>query len=211
MPTASSALVTSPVPAPSSMTWPSRPAMTASVVRAIASASNRPLGTTAPIAKGRRNQRFRKRAVPAGSTVGMPANANRRRRAVDSKIAGRPLARLPNKWNRIAVPLVRKRVARGTSIKGIARPADFSWTGYALVGTLQGLPRADGLLELLVPKFRGQPPDVLADWLDCGRRAQPADPRGHQEAGPGTWGGAVQTSRRHGAGPEELLLEHSPS
>ena len=39
--------------------------------RAMASASRRPLGITAPIAKGRRSQRFRKRAVPAGSTEGM--------------------------------------------------------------------------------------------------------------------------------------------
>ena len=31
----------------------------------MASASRRPLGTTAPIEKGRRSQRFRKRAVPA--------------------------------------------------------------------------------------------------------------------------------------------------
>ena len=71
MPAASSALVTSPVPAPSSTTWPGRPSITDRVVQAIASASNRPLGTTAPVAKGRRSQRFRNRAVPAGSTVGM--------------------------------------------------------------------------------------------------------------------------------------------
>jgi len=34
-------------------------------------ASSRPLGITAPMAKGRRNQRFKKRAVPADSTEGM--------------------------------------------------------------------------------------------------------------------------------------------
>ena len=71
MPAASSALVTSPVPAPSSITWPSRPWISDSVVWASASASRRPLGTTAPMARGRRNQRFRNRAVPACSAVGM--------------------------------------------------------------------------------------------------------------------------------------------
>jgi hypothetical protein len=45
--------------------------MTVRVVLAIASASSLPLGTTAPVAKGRRSQRFRNKAVPAGSTVGM--------------------------------------------------------------------------------------------------------------------------------------------
>jgi hypothetical protein len=45
--------------------------MAVRVARAMVAASNRPLGTTAPVAKGRRSQRFRKRAVPAGSTEGM--------------------------------------------------------------------------------------------------------------------------------------------
>jgi hypothetical protein len=41
------------------------------VAFAMAAASSRPLGITAPMANGRRNQRFKKRAVPADSTEGM--------------------------------------------------------------------------------------------------------------------------------------------
>ncbi len=57
----------------------------------------------------------------------------------------------------------------------------------------------------------GRQDHQLQQALDRGRRAQPADPRGHQDADPGTWGRAVQAGRRHVAGPEEFLLEHSPS
>src|SRR5437588_5946802 len=48
----------------------------------------------------------------------------------DSAKSRRALARVPIKWNRLAVPFARKRVVRGASIKGIVRPADSSRSDY---------------------------------------------------------------------------------